>query len=432
MNSGNPQPLDTQSARPRGIPRLPFYYGWVNVLVAALAMLATLPGRTQGLGLVTEPLLADLQLDRGLYAQLNLWATLLGAVFCLPVGRWIDRYGARPVLCLIVLALGGAVWAMSAVTSVAMLFVLVALTRGLGQSALSVTSIALVGKWFGRRISLAMGIYSVLVGLLFAIAFGLVGLAVREQGWRMAWWEIAIALLAGYLPLAWLLARSTPEGCGLPTDTDVDEACAQGMSLAAALRTPAFWVFALATSIYGLVVSGIGLFNESILQELGFDAKTYHTTLVLTSLVALASQFASGWLGWKWSLGRLMALAMGLYACALVWLPQATSHAAVYGNALLVGIAGGTITVVFFAIWPELFGRRHVGLIQGAAQTLTVISSAVGPLLFAECHARTGSYALIFYALAPAVLGLGIAAWIVPKPQTELAVGVAHKSLVPE
>ena len=41
---------------------LPFYYGWVNLAVAALAMVGTLP-RTQGLGLITEPLLADLQLD---------------------------------------------------------------------------------------------------------------------------------------------------------------------------------------------------------------------------------------------------------------------------------------------------------------------------------------------------------------------------------
>lgn len=31
----------------------PFFYGWVNLGLAALAMVGTLPGRTQGLGLVT-------------------------------------------------------------------------------------------------------------------------------------------------------------------------------------------------------------------------------------------------------------------------------------------------------------------------------------------------------------------------------------------
>jgi hypothetical protein len=37
---------------------------WVCVVIAALAMVATFPGRTHGLGLVTEPLLRDLHLDR--------------------------------------------------------------------------------------------------------------------------------------------------------------------------------------------------------------------------------------------------------------------------------------------------------------------------------------------------------------------------------
>ena len=42
----------------------PAWAGWINVVVAAVIMLATLPGRTQGLGLITEPMLRDLQLDR--------------------------------------------------------------------------------------------------------------------------------------------------------------------------------------------------------------------------------------------------------------------------------------------------------------------------------------------------------------------------------
>ena len=52
------------SHRPSWPRAVPFYYGWVNVIVASLAMTATLPGRTHGLGLVTEPLLADLGVDR--------------------------------------------------------------------------------------------------------------------------------------------------------------------------------------------------------------------------------------------------------------------------------------------------------------------------------------------------------------------------------
>ena len=61
-------------------------------------MVATLPGRTHGLGLVTEPLLRDLHMERVQYGTINLWATLLGGLFCLPWGWLIDRLGTRVML----------------------------------------------------------------------------------------------------------------------------------------------------------------------------------------------------------------------------------------------------------------------------------------------------------------------------------------------
>src|SRR5574341_535292 len=63
--------------------------------------------------------------------------------------------------------------------------------------------------------------------------------------------------------------------------------------------------------------------------------------------------------------------------------------------------------------------HTRLGKIQGAAQTLTVLASAIGPLLLAECVTRTGSYAVIFYLLAAVVSVLGIAAWFaaIPSPK---------------
>src|SRR5438876_12197071 len=86
-------PLPNAQPARRGL-----YYGWVNVAIGAIAMVGTLPGRTQGLGLITEPLLADLHIDRVTYAAINLWATLIGSLFCLPCGRLVDRRGLRAVL----------------------------------------------------------------------------------------------------------------------------------------------------------------------------------------------------------------------------------------------------------------------------------------------------------------------------------------------
>jgi hypothetical protein len=55
-----------------------------------------------------------------------------------------------------------------------MLLILITLTRGLGQSALSVVSLAMPGKWFRRRLTWAMGLYALVMSVGFLI-------------WRAAW-----------------------------------------------------------------------------------------------------------------------------------------------------------------------------------------------------------------------------------------------------
>ena len=131
------------------------YYGWVVVGVAALAMVGTLPGRTQGLGLITEPLLRDLAVDRVRFAEINFVASMLGSLFCFGIGGLVDRHGSRIVLTALSVALGAVVVGFSAVQSAGMLLVLITLTRGLGQSALSVVSLAMPGKWFPKAVTTA-------------------------------------------------------------------------------------------------------------------------------------------------------------------------------------------------------------------------------------------------------------------------------------
>jgi MFS family permease len=409
---------------PAALARVPFYYGWIVMPLAALAMVGTLPGRTQGLGLITESLLRDLQVDRIAFAQMNLWATLLGSLFCIGVGRLQDRLGSRTMLTLIVSLLGAVVLAMSVTTSVAILFVLLVLSRGLGQSALSVVSLAMVGQWFRRRLNLAMGIYAVLLSVGFMVAFPIVGAVVVADGWRTAWAGIGWCLLPGLALLGWWLARRSPEQCGLAMENESapdKRESATGFTLKQALRTPAFWVFALASSVYNLVASGIGLFNESILAERGFPPEIFHRSLVICALLSLVGNFLGGWLAGRWRMNHLMGLTMVLLAAALAGVPSLRTVAHVDLFAVVLGLAGGFVIVIFFRFWAEAFGRAHLGGIVGTAQMMTVLASAVGPLLLAKCHAVTGSYATIFYVLAGVVAFLALAAWVVRVPTAKVA-----------
>ena len=187
-----------------------------------------------------------------------------------------------------------------------------------------------------------------------------------------------------------------------------------GYSLRAALRTPAFWVFGIGAALYGLVASGIGLFNESILAERGLGVDTYYYTLVVTAMTGLAGNFLGGWLAGSISLNRLMALSLFVWPSAGALL---ISRRAMAMQVRMLGSRRPRM-VFIFSVWPRVYGRRQLGRIQGVAQALTVVASAVGPLLLATCIQWTGSYRSAFFILAASVSLFGFAALVVPLPNT--------------
>src|SRR5262249_51742229 len=150
---------------------------------------------------------------------------------------------------------------------------------------LSVVSMAVVGKWFRRRLGPAMGAYSFLLAVGFVAVTLRVGAVVEAEGWRRAWAEVGWGLLLGVAPLSALLVRSTPEGSALADPAEfgsptADEGTAEGVSLSAALRSPAFWVLTLAASLFNMIFSAFTFFSESVLEAQGLGDRSTFTTLM--------------------------------------------------------------------------------------------------------------------------------------------------------
>lgn len=375
-------------------------YGWVIVVLAALAMIATMPGRTHGLGMITERLLDDtsLGLDRQTFAGINFWATLIGAAFCIPAGWMLDRIGIRITSTLVVAALGLVVLGMTRATGFWQFAVLIMLTRGLGQSALSVVSISMTGKWFKRQLPVATGLYSFLVSVGFMMAF-LYAMSFAKKDWRELWSLEGYFLLIVCVPLFGLL---------IPTKSPVSESDVTELqsnvadfTFGEALATPAFWMYGFATSLFGLISSGTSLFNESLLVERGFPSDTFYKLSMATTAIGLVSNLTTGWLITRISISLVATIAMSLMTAALLSLPFVTTYPQLVGYAIGMGCSGGMITVLFFTVWAKLYGRSYLGRIQSIAQMLTVFASALGPVVLAEVKTRMGSY-------QPAIVGLGL------------------------
>jgi MFS family permease len=229
----------------------------------------------------------------------------------------------------------------------------------------------------------------------------------------MAWAAVGAGVIVIAAASFFLLPRHAPLA-------GKEEKDLSGLSLAEALRTPVFWVFGGAIALFGLVSAGVGLFNEAVLAERGFDRETYHNIfLPVMAVTALLGQFLSGWMNRRCSLARLLAIAMFLHAGALAGVPVIHTLTQLSAFAVVFGVSTGIITVVFFAVWSRAFGQAHLGRIQGAAQALSVFASALGPLVFAATHAWWRSYTPALLGLALPMLAFGMAAWFLKmKPFT--------------
>lgn len=404
-----------------------WYSDFVVILVGAVAMAATYPGRTHGLGMVTEPLLQDFQLStddgRVLFATINFWATIIGSAFCIPIGWLFDRFDRRLVLAANLILLGLAVVGMSQVTSLWALAIAITLTRGLGQSALSVVSITIVAKSFSaQRLGLAMAWYAALSAPFHLVLIKGVGWAftIEDISWRTIWAGIGVLLVA--LSCSALLLRRS----GQTTNESNSPGDSQGFTLGQALRTPAFWTFSLTISVWGMIYAGVALFNEDIFRERGFERNLYFNVLAEVALVAICAKFFFGWLVNYIPLNRLLAACLLATSLSLVGLTLATEvwHAYAYGVGL--GIASGAVALLFFAAWGRLYGNRELGRIQGIAQMLTVFASAVGPMIFSASKRATTSYTAIFVWLAGLMFAMAIIAMFTRLPQS--STGLASSS----
>src|SRR6476620_2051694 len=77
--------------------RLPFYYGWVIVIIAFVTMAIGVTSRT-AFSLLLPPLLDEFGWDRGVAAGAFSFGFLISAAISPIVGRIMDRHGPRLVI----------------------------------------------------------------------------------------------------------------------------------------------------------------------------------------------------------------------------------------------------------------------------------------------------------------------------------------------
>jgi MFS family permease len=400
--------------------RTPFFYGWVIVPIASLALFVSGPGQTFTVALFVDHIMEDLALTRGQISSLYTAGSLSAAAIMVIVGRLLDRWGARTMLTAAGVFLGLAgVW-MSQVDQPIDLYLGFAAIRTFGQGSLTLIPTALVALWFIRLRGKATAIVSLGGALGQAVIPPTTLLLIAHLGWRNAW--IALAFLVwGLLLIPVMIGiRRNPETVGLqpdgdknPTDTSLIETrevhCGDtDWTLKEVIKTRSFWLLLFAASAQPLIGTGLVFHQVSIFAEKGLDATIATMTLTVMAVATMGGTLIAGFLTDRLPNRYVLALSQAMLILAMLWtfVLSVPWEGVVYG--VILGIGTGLYITTNSVVFPNYFGRKHLGTIRGIATATMVACAAIGPMPFGVLFDFIGSYtiAIICFLALPAACAL--------------------------
>ena len=410
-----------------------FLPGWIMLGIAAAAQFMSAPGQSYSVAAFKKPMRDGLEISETNYSLAYGFATVLSGLSMPFVGRMLDRFGARRILPIIALALGAACLGMSQTQSLGHLYVTFSLVRCLGQGALTLTAMWLVGEWFEKRRGMATAIAGI-GSTLSVMSFPLINreLIVRYD-WQTAWFVLGFAVWLVILAPALLLVRDRPEDLGLhPDGIDPDASEADGnnneppnplitpledsWSVDEVLRDLTFWKLLAVPATSGMVGTGLVFHQVSLLGSRGVDAGWALGLIAVQAGVGTSLSFVTGWLTDRIEARYLMCAAMVCLAIAIALLLVLPDPRLAVIYAVLLGMHGSVLRSTGMVVWINYYGRAHQGKIRGVAFSVMILASALGPLPLAVAFDQSGSWtpALLGFLAIPVVSAILV--WTAYRP----------------
>lgn len=408
--------------------RTPFYYGWVIVILAALSQFFSGPGQTYSNAIFIDYYIAEFEWSRSMVSGIYSAATLLAGFLLFSIGRLIDSGGARKMSVIISLCLAAACFLNSFVVNAFMLFIGFFFIRLLGQGSMTLLSNSLVPQWFIKKRGRALSI-AALGGLISSAIFPVLNVWLIDSfGWRSSWQVLGVLVAVVFAPLAFLFIRNRPEEIGLlpdnsPVVTDAESQVAAtdiSWTVKEAMGTRAFWLLLFCVAIPAMVNTGLTFHLVSIFAEKSLSPEAAAAILSMMALIGFPVTFLVGFLLERIKVQYMLVIIFVSEIISLYLLQQINvfETAVVFG--VIWGINVGMERITTGIVWPNYFGRAHLGSISGISMAMVVIGSALGPLPFGLAFDQFGGYVEILWGMVlfPA-LGI-IAALLAHPPQKTL------------
>jgi MFS family permease len=367
--------------------------GWLVVLSAFIAGFVVF-GVMYSFGVFFTPMEAEFHASR---TGISVFFAITGMLFYFfgsITGRLSDRFGPQRIVAAGAVIMGAGLTLTAATPRMWIGYLTYGAGAGIGASCAYIPTLALVGGWFTRHRTTALGLAAAGTGCGTLLMPPVAAVLIQAYGWRTTY-----ALFgAGSFVLLLLCARFARPSPLAQVGQTTSLRCVVWSRPFALLY--ASWV--LATT--GLVTSMV--FLSPFALATGASPVAASALISIIGGMSVLGRGGIGFISQKVGPVRLYKLSVLVMAASyLLWLPF-TGYGWLVAFAAMLGFGYGLRIALTPVVLIEFFGLGNFGAVLGAFFTASSISAVCGPLLAGLIIDQTGSYQLgVAFALVMGVLG---------------------------
>lgn len=372
-----------------------------------------------GLGPYFEPIQSELGWSR---AQITIGLTiqtLISALFCVPIGAFVDRVGPRRIGLIGVLATSGAFALLSTATGSNgnWYFLWAVLALGTLPAQATVWTSAVASRFeVSRGLALAVTLCGASIGA--AVFPPLATWLIKTHGWRTALLIEGATWAAITFPTLLLFFRGAHDDRGGPSAARaIAPPQLAGMSLRDGLRSSVFLRLFIASALFTFTLIALVVHFVPILKDRGADPMAAAGVAALVGLFSIAGRLGTGVLldRFRASYVGAGAFMLPIVACALL-LFWGQSSGAQSAAAAIIGLTLGSEVDVIVYLTTRHFGLKNFGALYGGLLTALSIGTAAGPLAAAAIYDAKGSYELFLWITTFTMGASALALGSLPRP----------------
>lgn len=334
-------------------------------------------GQTFFISLSSGHIRSEYGLSNGQFGALYMVATLASAVTITRLGKIVDYMSVVRVVVLTIPFLALSALAMGLSTSIVVLGVTLYGLRLFGQGMMTHNALTAMGRWYavqrGRAVAMTV-LGQQAGGAIFPILFVTLSLAL---GWRSTWLMSAAFLMIVGLPLIYALMRV--ERMPRAGDGIERRRAVRDWTRAEVLRDPLFWLTLCGVLAPGFIGTTIFFHQVYLVNLRGWSMPVFAGSFAVMAAFEFVFALISGALIDRFTAVAILPSFLVPLAAGCMVLGLVDAQWGIFLFMAILGISWGFSSTLFGAVWPEMYGTKHLGSVRSIIMALMVFSTAIGP-----------------------------------------------------